>query len=286
LFLVTRFITSWIPFGNQIQDLQLRYSIPILILLAAVVVVTTLFAARRIYKGFDRSRLDGNFQAFGLGALWVAVYLVVYTADWLINTVTDPVTNRLMLPVYVGLVICLGAAIASWQNAWFRGRLRWFKLIFWVIPILAVIIYSDVTVRAVIIPLQPGQGYTAFAWKNSETLAAVRDLPEGLPIASIEDLNITLWTDRPAYLLQQWGPSQFSFNSEVFNTIANENISSETAQSMDIIRKEGVAMVFFDTIQFKSPVNADIGTGLNTFFGGGVVCQKYPDGMICLYSPK
>jgi hypothetical protein len=204
----------------------------------------------------------------------------------LINTVTDPVTNRLMLPVYVGLVICLGAAIASWQSAWFRGRLRWFKLILWVIPIWLVVIYSDVTVRAVIVPLHPGQGYTAFAWKNSETLAAVRDLPEGLPIASLEDLNITLWTNRPAYLMQIWGPSQFSFTTEVFNTVAKEIISSETAQTMNIIRKEGVAMVFFDTIQFKTPVTNDIVAGLNTFFGGGVVCQKYPDGMICFYSPK
>jgi hypothetical protein len=258
--------------------------------LAAVIVITTGFAARRLYQSFYRSRLDGDFQAFSLGGLWVCSYLFVFTADWLINTITEAVTNRLMLPVFVGLVYCFVGAIASWQSAWFRGRLRWFKLIFWVIPIWLVILYSEVSVRAVIIPLHPGQGYTAFAWKNSETLAAVRDLPEGIPIASIDDLNITLWTNRPAYFMQQWGPSIFNISSEAstinISTVGTENIGSDTAQTMELIRNEGVAMVFFDTIQFKTPINDDIVAGLNTFFGGGVLCQKYPDGMICFYSPK
>jgi len=280
-WLINRYIGSWLPFGKYILGKRHFYLEGLILFLLATLTVLTLLAGRRMYKNLIRARNDGDVQIFGLFAFWSLFYILVYLADWLVNQDTDPVTNRLLLPVFVGMILGLMGALACFQNAWFRGRLRWLSILAWLIAVSGVLWYSPQTINEIIIPFHQGRGETPNYWRNSETLAAVRRLPKDALIASDDAPAILLWTDRPAYVIIT-GPNFFYTQGTTLNTESLDN-----SIALATFQKQGVYLVLFsgklNGASVDNTPEADL-AGLKTVFGNLTPFGEYADGAI-YYSP-
>lgn len=279
---VTSYVMSWIPFGGNVLKLRFRTRYGLIFLGIAAVVVVTLLAVRRTQKSLARMRTDPNFQLFGIAGLWLVAYLLFLAIDALVANPVPPIDNRIMLPFYAGLVLCLMGAVASWKNAWFGGSRRWLNVLPWSVALGVFFWYLPVTINQVMIPDHQGVGQTAYTWKSSATMAALRQLPENTVIVSNDSYAIWVWADRtafdviddssPTFILKQANP----YGSDL----------SDPAQAA--FREKGAALVIFDQ-EFQGQLRDRFGqndpTRVNTLLAGLTIAGKYADGAIYYY-PK
>ncbi len=150
---LTQIILSWFPLGGNIWELRFRYRYTLIFLILAVVVAATLLAARRSHKQLSLSLSDSDFQIFSIWGLWVVSYVAFLAIDGIIATPNPPITNRILLPLFVGMALCLMGGLACWQRAWFQGGRRWLQVVPWIIGIGSLFWYAPTTINEVILPL-------------------------------------------------------------------------------------------------------------------------------------
>lgn len=135
----------------------------------------------------------------------------------------DPVTplnNRILSPLLPSLLILLLAFLSS---VWRRPGMRS------LVAAALVLLFGFYAYRTFdLVPqlYKTGIGFSRKGWHNSQTLQAVRNLPQ-TPIFSNSPAAITMWTDRPAYSIadqnlmrlkmQQNGAVLVIFNSVSLN---------------------------------------------------------------------
>jgi|GEM_PF-1143173 len=277
-WLILRYIVSWMPFGNYALKFRDRYLGALFFLFIAAVTALTLAAAHRLHKSIVQARTDGDIQIFGLFAFWSLLYILVFLADWMVNRDIDPVTNRLLVPVFVGLALGLIGALAYWQNAWFAGRLRWLRILPWFITLIGLFYYVPQTLNQIVLPDHQGMGETAYYWRNSETLAAVRRLPENALIASNDAPAILLWANRPAYVVLTGAHPILitqGTTSDAFNL--------DNSKALAAIQEQGVYVVWFsgslNGASIDNTPETDL-ANLETVIPGLVPWGKYADGAI------
>ncbi len=286
LFLDT--VWKWIPFRKYPSDLPywLRYVI-IGVTVVAVTVVTWL-ARRRVHKNSLPLKPGSEFQLFTFFGLTTVAFVIVLALTYIFLLPTPDVDDRILLPLYAGTVLCLLGAFACWQRAWFHnGRAftyhygkGWLRVLPCLIAMLFIYWYYPQAVSTLEL-YHTGEGITAFYWRNSETMRAVRDLPDGLPIVSNNAAAILLWADRPAYELMEVLPPEFIEQSTPYGSD-----TSDRAQAA--FRQQGAALVIFED-QFRSQLERAFGekglARLDTFFSGLVISGQYADGILYYY-PK
>ncbi len=278
---VTQYVLSWIPFGISIWNLPFRYRYSLIFLAIIVVIVLVFFAVRKTNRGLVPSLRDTDFQLFGLCGFWLAAYLLFLAIDALTLTPNPPITNRIMLPFFAGLVPGFFAAMAAWQKAWFRGKLVWLNILPWGVALWAAIWYAPTTITQVAIPLHAGQGQTAYTWRSSETMAAVRGLPKDVVVVSNDGYAIWVWADRPAYDINDTIKSTFIDQTSPYGT-------DRTDPAQVAFSHQDAVLVIFTAELPQQLENAFGSRGtdrLATLFTGLVVSQKFSDGIIYSY-PK
>jgi hypothetical protein len=123
-------------------------------------------------------------------------------------------------------------------------------------------------------------------------MAAVRDLPKSLQIASNDAPAVLLWADRPAYVITT-GSSQLMFVTlptiGFYGGTKATTFSADNAMALDAFHKHGAAFVFFNNAGINS-IYHDLSVNnfvpLKSLFDGLTVYGNYADGVIYIYYPK
>jgi 4-amino-4-deoxy-L-arabinose transferase-like glycosyltransferase len=278
---VTQIVLGWIPLGDQLWGLRFRWRYALIFLALAGLIMVTLLAAQRTRRAASQATGNRELQLFSIAGFWVVAYLVVYLLTLVFTKPVSPVEPRTLLPVYVGLALAWMGALACWQNAWFKGRLRWLQVLPWLVAFVGLYWFTPTTINSIIIPYHQGAGRTAYSWRSSETMAAVSQLPATLPIVSNDSYAIWVWAGRPAY--------------DVMENLQEAFIHRDTPYGSDLsdpaqiaFRQKGAALVIFSD-EFAGQLQnkyEDAGRArLNSLFTGLVLGARYSDGAIYYY-PK
>jgi hypothetical protein len=279
---VTSYVMNWIPFGGNVLGLRFRLRYGLIFLVIAAVVLVTLLAVRRTCKSLDRIRADRDLQLFGIAGLWLVAYLLSLAMVTLVGNPALPIDNRIMLPFYAGLVLCLMGAVACWKNAWFGSGRWWLNILPWSVALGVFFWYMPATINQVMIPDHQGIGQTAYSWKSSETMAALRQLPKSAVIISNDSYAIWVWADRNAY-------DVIDDSSPTFILKRTSPYGSDLSDPAQVaFREKGAALVIFDREfpgQLKDRFGQDDPSRVDTLLKGLTIAGTYADGAIYYY-PK
>ena len=125
--------------------------------------------------------------------------VLIFTASFVdADTVLD---HRALVPVHVAtIVLCCGLAWKTFESFKQRPAIR---ATFVAIAIVFVVCYSIRGAIWLIQTRQDGQGYASHAWKESQTISHVKNLPAGVPIYSNGYDAIYYLTRRPAIYIPE-----------------------------------------------------------------------------------
>jgi hypothetical protein len=278
IFLET--IWKWIPFVTSNLGLTSRLRFILIMLTIIIVSSVAWLADRRVRKSMPQAGINSDFHIFGVFGLSSLAYVVVLALTYVFTKPAPDIDDRILLPLYPGIVMSLLGAFTCWQNAWFRNGRPWLKIIPWLIAAVCVYWYYP-TSSWEVNHYQQGQGITIYSWRDSETMKAMRDLPVDVPIVSNNAAAILLWADRPAYELMEDMPKEFINQSTPYG-------SDMSDRSQEAFREHGAALVIFRS-QFQGQLGGTFGekglARLKTIFTGLVVGGQYADGTIYFY-PK
>lgn len=130
-------------------------------------------------------------------ALYIFGYFASIVSSMLLFDASTKFKPRINSPIYVSLLILLVYFI-FWLSQ--KRAVTWRGLAAAItIFILALSVY-DMSL-AVAQLRKGGQGYASFVWFDSEAMAFLRDLPQGMGIYSNQPGPVYLYTDRPGYVL-------------------------------------------------------------------------------------
>jgi len=247
-------------------------------LVAAGITLATLLAERHLRKGSSQPVTKGDLQIFSIFGLSSLAYVAALVLTFLFTRPAPDIDNRMLLPLYTGLVLCLLAAFSSWANAWFRERLRWLMVIPWLIGVVIVYWYSADVLWQVKY-FHKGGGDINYSWKDSETIAAVRDLPPDVPVISDKAALLLLWADRPAYEMMNSFPPDFVNQSAPYG-------EDEMDSAQIVFRQQGAALVLFRG-HLSAELAQDYGEKgkerMDSLLEGLILLGQYSDGAIYLY---
>ena len=271
---------SWFPLGGQVWDLRFGLRNGTILLAVVLLVGITLLAVRRLHRRLAEARADADFQNVVIWWLWSAAYVAFLAIDSLVANPNPPITNRILLPLYAGLPLCLVGMLACWQKAWFRGRLRWLQALPWLVAVGGLVWYLPVTYSQVMLPLHSQTGLISYGWRVSPTMAAVRALPRDTIVVSSDAYAVMTWADRSAYDLLENLEPDFIHHDAVYGT-------DSTDPAQDAFRQGAVLVVFAD--EFPGQIASAYGQAgtdrLSTLFRGLTIAGQYADGTI-YYFPK
>jgi hypothetical protein len=278
IFLET--VWKWIPFVTSNLGLTSRLRFILIMLTIIIVSSVAWLADRRVRKSMPQAGINSDFHILGVFGLSSLAYVVVLALTYLFTKPAPDIDDRILLPLYPGIVMSLLGAFACWQNAWFRNGRPWLKIIPWLIAAVCVYWYYPTSSWAVN-HYHRGQGIAIYSWRDSETMKALRDLPGDVPIVSNNAAAILLWADHPAYELMEDINPAFIDQTTPYGSDMSDN-------SQVAFREHGAALVIFRE-QFLSQIGGTFGekglTRLNTIFTGLALCGQYADGTIYFY-PK
>jgi len=279
IFLET--IWKWIPFVTSSLGLTSRIRFILITLAIIIVSGMTWLADRRVRKSMSKAGINSDFHIFGVFGLSSLAYVVILALTFVFTKPAPDIDDRILLPLYPGIVMSLLGAFACWQSAWFRNRKPWLNIIPWLIVAMCVYWYYPMSSSWAVNNYHQGQGFTTYSWRNSETIQAVRELPSGMPVVSNNAVLLLLWVDHPAYEMMAKLPLDFIDQSSPYG-------SDETNEAQVAFRERGAALVIFDSQLREQLVQAFGEKGLarlDSLFNGLVLGGQYADGGIYYY-PK
>jgi hypothetical protein len=272
-------VWKWVPF--QSHEMLLRYRLRFILMGLGLAVVLTLviMAGRRLRKVTEEIHNSGMqiFVFFGLSSL---IFVAVLVVTYLFTRPTIDVDNRMLLPLYVGSVMAFYAAFVLWQAAWFKGKLRLFRILPWLIAVVCVFWYFPQTFEKVDF-YHAGDGLnaglTAYRWNKSGIIQAVRNLPVERPVISNDWELLQLWTGRPIYGFWNTFPATPPIQKTAYGTMVDDPVQSVFCQ-------QGAVLVIFTDFptQFQSHVGDTYLDQWPYLFADLSVYGTYPDGNIYL----
>jgi len=129
--------------------------------------------------------------------LYVFGYLSSIVASMMLFDASTKFRLRILAPVYVSLLVLLVFA-GMWL--WNR-RARVWRAIVILLGVLIIGLSVYETAGVVTDLHKGGQGYASFKWYDSEAMAFLRGLPEGIRIFTNQPGAVYLYTGRPTYVL-------------------------------------------------------------------------------------
>ena len=270
----------WMPYGKYLISLRSRLRTILLALAVVGVAVVTLLAEQRARKRDLQAGSSGDLRIFAVFGFSSLAYVAALALTYLFTRPAPDIDDRMLLPVYMGVVMSMLGAFSSWRNAWLRNGKRWLMVIPWLVAAVFVYWYYPGSLW-VAKYYHHGWGFTTYSWRYSETIQAVRELPSSMPVVSNNAALLLLWADRPAYEMMAKLPLDFIDQSSPYG-------SDETNEAQVAFRERGAALVIFDSQLREQLVQAFGEKGLErweSLFNGLVLDGQYADGTIYYY-PK
>jgi hypothetical protein len=173
-----------------------------------------------------------------LFALFIIVYLVVLAVVQVFTYPPITLASRMLSPVHLAVLVLLFALLHLLMAA-LKNRAAW-RLATGLTYLTCLALLGSYALRSAMIARdyhRTGIGYTAPAWQNSRSIAALRELPENTPIISNETTAIMFLAGRPAYPLQEIYQQH---PAEEFTAYGQGEDASQ-----HVFREQGGALVLF-----------------------------------------
>ena len=213
------------------------------------------FLTRRIRRTESMGRGDTIHALIAL--VFLLVYLGVYFGSVVAVFIPPTISERYLAPAYTMLLILVVmAAVYAWRKSgWFPRAV--------IVLVTAVLVWNKgLWSRGLLAQAySDGLAYTSVEWRNSATIARIRDLEPGL-IYSNDVAAVAFLADRPACTL----PDAFRVST------AEVDFNPESpAAFRNRLQSEGAVLVLFN--RAPPETYADVVEGL-------VLLDEYPDGRI------
>ncbi len=169
--------------------------------------------------------------------VFVVIYaaFLIFTASFVdADTVLD---DRALVPVHVAAIVLLSGL--AWRAFKAFREMRPIRLTF---VALAIVFLGSYSIRGAMWfthTRQDGQGYASRAWRESETIATINNLPAGVSIFSNGYDAIYYLTNRPAIYL----PEKVKHGTGR----VNENYEAEVERMGQALQERGGRLVYFNT---------------------------------------
>jgi len=177
--------------------------------------------------------IRGGKESREVVSFTTGIYIFAYLASIVASmTMFDAATKfklRILAPVFVGLLVLLVA-----YGIWMRKKYRPLVIVATIL-VFALSIYKQSVTFAHW--SQGGLGYASFQWYDSEAMAYLRDLPEGVSIYTNEPAAVYLYTDRGARVL----PTRYDSATAQERTGYEEGLLSV---QNDVIQGKAVVALF------------------------------------------
>lgn len=271
---------SWLPVQNLLP--AYNYTLARNLLLLSMLILGCVMAGV-LFSLYRRSQMIWPATQGIVTAIWwmtfALIYAAVFTVSYAFTSPTPELSNRTLVPVWIGLMSAGVALVMSISRVW--SLPRWTSLL--PITILILIVFTQLQSSLPIIQQYHaiGAGYTGLSWRNSETLEAVRKLPANLAIVSNETGAILLNTGKPAYEV-------FEIYLEKPLTVFTRFGDDPNDTSQVEFRQQHSALVLFDTVfyQLESLYSTKTTERLQALTEGLEIFADTADGAIYFYSPK
>ena len=207
---------------------------------------------------------------------YVVVYLGTLAMAHLFTLPTPDVNERILSPALVPAWLVVALAVPAAVRA--RPRLR-------SLPIIPLLLSAGLILRTAPSALETiehlhavGDGYTSRAWRQSETVEALRSLPVSTPIITNEGAALLLLTGRTAYDLPQLQAGERRANFDRFG-------DDPSGIAERAFRREGGALILFDSVlgQLRSTYGEEASVRLAELTGGLELSGRFADGAIYFY---
>ena len=207
-----------------------------------LVIISGLFVFRRFHLIQKQTLVDdGLFQLAVLLMLFILLYTVLIFGVYL--TTYPPITigSRMFSPVHLAalwlVVLLLGLSRTYWP------KLQRLQPIFLICLILFAGSYIFRSYRIVRQNYEEGLGYLSRTWQQSETVQAVKQLPDNILIVTNETNAMLFLTGRLTYPLEEiYKPAGL----DEFSTYGSGDLTDDESQRL--FKDNGAALVLFDTI--------------------------------------
>jgi hypothetical protein len=182
-----------------------------------------------------------SIRRSGLGfllLLYCAVYCLAIAGSISFLDASTPIDDRIASPVLMSLVVLVSLGASDLPR---RLPGRWWPRVITACLVLALgISYVWRSQELVTAVRVDGQGYASGGWSQSQTLAAVRELPKGTVIYTNEPELVYFYTGRGSYAVS---PKFDNVTQKV-----NPDYLNKVASMERDIRTRGGVLVLFDTI--------------------------------------
>jgi len=224
----------WLLPESLIENPPYPQTINTVMLLAVVVIVLILAAMGS--KG--KAKKDRNL--FRILMVFSAIYLLVITGIYF--TTYPPITigSRMFSPLHIAV---LWMVILKLPDISQLSKRPWVKGLLLTAVIFFIAVYGWRTLRIVKYNYDQGLGYTSPAWRSSETIAAMREIPEDTILITNETNAVLFLADRVSYPLQEIYADQ---PVSEFVPYGSGDVTADNAQKLFV--EQGAALVLFDTI--------------------------------------
>jgi 4-amino-4-deoxy-L-arabinose transferase-like glycosyltransferase len=230
---------------------------------AGLTAVVAIAALTLVVRLLSRPRGAGErARAVILGwvlAVFALVYPLFLAASLTFVDASTPLDDRILSPLLVSL---LALAVLAFGEVWRNGRgPRWLRAVIGVAVagFLALTLYRGY--GAVLRLREDGQGYAARAWRESELMHWVRQLPGEVSIYSNELDAVYLQTGRQAFQVPiRWDPVREA---------PRDDYPEQLAAMRRRVQEEGAVLVLFATISGQQaflPTEAELTDGLAEVF--------------------
>jgi len=165
------------------------YVVMILIAFGSLVWIVKAIKSKTVLSESQILRVSNSIYLYG--------YLVLVILTLLFLDASPIFEAHIMFPVYVCLTTLM---IMGLKWLWDHNE-KWVKAFAVVLALGISLIFAEGTYYSGREISWGGQGFINAGWLNSETLAAMRKLPEEMPIYSNKIMAIQFLNDRPAFAL-------------------------------------------------------------------------------------
>ena len=237
-----------------------------------------------IYIKRKKTRYSQDTNLYNL-ALLLLVLVVIYCAVILAVYVTTypPITigSRMFSPIHIAVLWLIVALIVLTKRYWRKNKVLNTLLS---IGVIGFILWygwrSELIVKQY---FRLGLGYTSVSWQESDTVAAVKALPEGQPIVSNEQTALLFLTGRTVYPFKE-----IYFNEPVteYSQYGEGELSADEGQTL--FKMDGAPLVLFDSIytQMGELYGEKTEERINNLTNGLYKAFRGADGTIYYYQEK
>lgn len=267
-------IWNWTPFGLLVDDITY---VPRLILLVSLVVGSLFVVVILIrWRGIPLTQAlrEPAIHLTVLFASFAVIYAIFLTATYVVVSVPRPAfVERIMLPIpFAGFLSLIFLLFFIERSIARRPMPGLFPLALAVVVTLGNL---QTDIDTVVGMNKDGRGLTSQEWQTSETIAALRELPDGLDIVSNQADVILLFLERSSFgipeLETEQRAAEFLSFGEYPSTMAER-----------VFREQGAVLVLFSTAyqQFQAIYGPDASRRLESFSKGLRVYSTHSDGTI------